>query len=249
MDLKIIIGVVLIVLCVGLILFFGLIQRNRGSLRPIQAFSRLQRALGLAVEEGKRLHISIGKSGINQSQGAAGLIALSTLERVAQQSIVSDQPPIATSGDAQLAILSQDTLKSAYRSNNALEQHDADRGRLTGITPFSYIAGALPLARDENISAHILIGNFGPEIALVNEAAERENAFTLAATDSLPTQAVFYATAQEPLIGEELYAVPAYLKANPFHLASLRAQDVLRWVIIGLILVGGLLKILGISIL
>lgn len=249
MELITILGIALIVICLGLILFFGIVQRNRGGLRPIAAFSRLQRALGLAVEEGKRLHISIGKSGINQPQGAAGLVGLSTLERVAQLSIVSDQPPIATSGDAQLAILSQDTLKSAYRSNNALEQHDADRGRLTGITPYSYVAGALSVAHDENISAHILVGNFGPEIALVNEAAERENAFSLAATDSLPTQAVLYATAQEPLIGEELYAVPAYLKANPFHLASLRAQDVLRWVLIGLILVGSALKLLGISIL
>lgn len=249
MDLKIILGVVLILLCVGLIFFFGVIQRNRGSLRPIHAFTRLQRALGLAVEEGKRMHISIGKSGINQPQGAAGLIGLSTLERVAQLSIVSDQPPIASSGDAQLAILSQDTLKAAYRSNNSLEQHDADRGRLTGLTPFSYVAGALPIAHEENVSAHILVGNFGPEIALLNEAAERENAFTLAATDSLPAQAVLYAAAQEPLIGEELYAVPAYLKANPFHLASLRTQDVLRWIVCGLILAGSILKLLGISIL
>jgi hypothetical protein len=249
MELKTIIGVVLILLCVGLIFFFGILQRNRGSLRPIQAFTRLQRALGLAVEEGKRLHISIGKSGINQPQGAAGLVGLSTLERVAQLSIVSDNPPIATSGDPQLAILSQDTLKSAYRSNNALEQHDPDRGRLTGITPFSYLAGTLPIAHEENISAHILVGNFGPEIALLSEAAERENAFTLAATDSLPAQAVLYAAAQEPLIGEELYAVPAYLQSNPFHLASLRAEDVLRWVIGGLIVTGCVLKILGVSIL
>ncbi len=249
MDLKTILGVAIVLLGVGLIFFFGVIQRNRGGLRPIQSFTRLSRALGLAVEEGKRLHISIGKSGIHHQEGAASLAGLSTLERVAQLSIVSDNPPLATSGDPQLAILSQDTLKAAYRSNNALEQHDADRGRLTGITPFSYVAGVLPIVHDENISAHILVGNFGPEIALVNEAAERENAFTLAATDSMPAQAVLYAAAQEPLIGEELFAVPAYLQANPFHLASLRTQDVLRWVISGLIVAGCVLKILGISIL
>jgi hypothetical protein len=44
------------------------------------------------------------------------------------------------------------------------------------------------------------------------------------------------------LIGEELYAVGAYLKTGPIHIASLRAQDLLRWVIILAILLGSILK-------
>jgi hypothetical protein len=56
-----------------------------------------------------------------------------------------------------------------------------------------------------------------------------------------------YATAQEPLIGEELYAAGAYLQAGPLHISSLRAQDILRWVLAAIILGGAILKFLGVS--
>ena len=65
-------------------------------------------------------------------------------------------------------------------------------------------------------------------------------------TDNLTGQAILFAAAKEPLIGEETYAGGAYLGAGPMHLASLYAQDILRWIIIGLILIGAILKLFGV---
>ena len=147
-----------------------------------------------------------------------------------------------------MAILSQDTLHTASQAS-AQGTYDPAAGRLTGLTPFSYAAGAMPAIRDENISANVLMGNFGVEVALLAEAAERANTFTLAGSDNLAAQAVLYASAQEPLIGEELYAAGAYLGAGPVHEVSLLVQDILRWLIIVAILVGALfqlLKLIGI---
>lgn len=239
-----IVGITLVLLAAALLLVFSLAGRRRSrtrvGLRPIQAMQRLRRAIGLAVENGTRLHISIGKSSIVSPTNASALVGLSTIERVGTLSSVSDRPPVVTSGDGTLALLSQDTLRSAYRVSNVAEQFDPAQARLTGPTPFSYTAGTIPVILDERVSANILIGNFGPEVALMIDAAERDDAFTLAASDSLAAQAAMYATAREPLIGEELFAVPAYLQAGPAHLASLRAQDVLRWVVIGALLIGAL---------
>jgi hypothetical protein len=171
------------------------------------------------------------------------MAGLTLLRRLAELTQASDLPPIATSGDAALAILSQDTLKTASRASSQ-GVYDPTAGRLTGLTPFSYAAGTIPAIRDENISANVLMGNFGVEAALLAEASERANAFTLAASDNLAGQAVLYATAQEPLIGEELYAAGAYMDAGPLHTASLRVQDILRWLIIAVILVGALIQLL-----
>jgi len=244
-------GLALVLISVGLMFVFALPQQKRSNriFRVIPAFQNLRRALGLAVENGKRLHVSIGKSSLLQPNNASALVGLTTLERVAEMSIVSDRPPIATSGDPGLAILSQDTLRAAYRTNNALDQYTPDRGRLAGPTPISYVLGTLPVVHDEQVSAHVLVGNFGPEVALITEAIERENAFSLAASDSLPAQAVMFATARETLIGEEAFAVPAYLQAGPMHTASLRAEDVLRWVLVGFMLVGIVLALMGVKIL
>lgn len=213
-------------------------------LRPLPAFQRLRRAIGLAIEDGQGVHLSLGKANLLQANAASALSALSTLERLAQLSIVSDQPPLTTSGDGSLAILSQDTMRAVYRQGSAQSQYAPDRGRMTGPTPFAYVAGTIPVIHREKVYTNILIGNFGPEIGLLCEAADRQGTYTLAASDALPAQAVLYATAQEPLIGEEMFALPAYLQAGRFHRASIRTQDMLRWGLI-LVLVGGvILKLL-----
>jgi hypothetical protein len=62
----------------------------------------------------------------------------------------------------------------------------------------------------------------------------------------LSGQAALYAAAEEPLLGEEVFALPAYLKAGPVHHASLAVQDLLRWGIILVLLGGSVLKFLGI---
>lgn len=242
------IGLVLVVLSAVLMFLFSLprLWKSRRVLRSIPALNRLRRAIGLAVEDGTRLHVSIGKSSIFSATNASALVGLSTLERVAQLSLVSDRPPVATSGDGTLSILSQDTLRAAYRIANVPEQYDPDRGRLAGATPLSYIAGTLPVIRDERVSTNILVGNFGPEIGLVADASDRQNTFTLATSDALAAQATLYATAEETLIGEELFALPAYLQAGTIYQASLSVQDVLRWVVIGLIILAALLSIAGI---
>jgi hypothetical protein len=137
-------------------------------------------------------------------------------------------------------------MQASFQEATGGAHFDASGARLTGLTPFSYAAGTIPVLRDEHISANILLGSFGVEAALLADASERENGFLMAASDSLPAQAVLYASAREPLIGEELYAVSEYVNHTPMHAASLSVQDILRWVIIASMLLGAILKLAGV---
>jgi hypothetical protein len=220
-------------------------RRTPGSFRTIDAYERLNRSVGLAVENGTRLHISLGRGDLFTARGGSAFAGLAMLRRLAERTSVSDRPPIATSGDASLAILSQDTLQSAYRAAGVEEQYRFSTGRLAGLTPFSYAAGVVPAIHDENVSANIIIGELGAESALLAEASDRENTNLIAASDNLSAQSVFYAAAQDPLIGEELFAAGAYVGAGAAHEASLNVQDILRWLIILAIVLGAGLKILG----
>lgn len=240
-------GLVLLAGALTLILSLPALRKRKVVLRTIPALQRARRALGLSVEDGSRIHLSIGKASIFSPTNASALVGLSTLERVAQLSLVSDRPPVATSGEGTLTVLSQDTLQAAYRIANVPEQYDPERGRLTGATPMSYIAGALPVIHQERISANLFVGNFGPEVGLMASASEHENAFSLGASDALDAQSVLYVTAEETLIGEELFAVPAYLQAGSIYQTSLRVQDILRWVVIGLMVLSAILGLAGVS--
>ena len=246
LDLLSYVGPGVVILCAILMIIFMIIYRKQPlrDLREIPAFNRLRQAIGLAVEDGSRLHVSLGNANPNSQQAASALVGLSSLESITQLSATSDQPPVATSGNGGLAILSQDALRGIYQQANTPEVYDPGQGRLTGPTPFSYIAGAMPILKDENISSNILLGNFGPEIGLLIDRAEKQNSLTVAGSDSLPAQAVLYATCDEPLIGEELFASGAYLQTNSFHPASLRAQDVLKWLVMVSVVVGIILKLI-----
>jgi hypothetical protein len=227
------IGFVIILISAALVLGLATLRRKSPpAFREIPAYTRLRQAIGRVVEDGTRLHVSLGRGGLITPQSASAMAGLTLLRRLAELTSAGDQPPIVTSGDASLAILSQDTLQTASQAS-AQGVYD----------PFSYAAGAIPAIRDENISTNVLMGNFGVEAALLADAAERDNTFTLAASDNLAAQAVLYASAQEPLIGEELYAAGAYMDAGPVHTASLTVQDILRWLIIAAILLGALFQL------
>ncbi len=237
-----------ILLCLGLILFyyFSDATREKINLRSIQAFTHFRRQVDLAVEAGKRLHISLGRGTINDLQGGAALISLTILDQCAIAGSNSDRPPVTTSGDGVVNILSQDTLQTTYRSLAAEQSYDPTNARLTGLTPMAFAAGAMPTIHDESVSANILAGHFGTEVALLTEAGERSHSLTVAGSDSIPAQAVLFATADEPLLGEELYAAGAYLAGGAVYTASIRMQDILRWVLIGAMGIGAILKLLGI---
>jgi hypothetical protein len=235
-------------LILAAILLLGLTfwrRRSPAAFRSIGAYERLNRSVGLAVENGTRLHISLGRGNLFTTSGGSALAALAMLRRLAERTSVSDRPPIVTSGDASLAILSQDTLQSGHRAAGAEEQYRFTTGRLTGLTPFSYAAGAIPTINDENVSANIVMGDLGAESALLAEASDRANTNFIAASDNLSAQSVFYASAQDPLIGEELFAAGAYVGAGAAHEASLNVQDILRWLIILALIIGVGLEILG----
>lgn len=239
----------LLILLVGLLMVVLMVVYRKNplqNLREMRAFRMLRRAMGFSVENGTRLHLSLGRASLLSPQNTSALVGFRVLDRVAQMSSMSDRPPVVTSGEGALTILSQDSLRSAYREANALDQFDPNRGMLTGVTAFSYAAGAMPVIHDESVSGNIFIGNFGPEVALLTDAAEQSNAYLMAASDNLNAQAVLYAAVDDPIIGEELYASGAYLQAGTMHSASLRVQDILRWGIIVVMMGGAILKLAGV---
>lgn len=236
-----------IVLLVALLMavFAYIHRRSPLSFRNIRAFSRIRRATSLVVEDGTRLHISLGNGSVLTPAGASALAGLTLLRRLGEITSLSDRPPIATTGSGVLNLLAQDTLRTAHEAVTIDQPFEMNNARLVGFTPLAYVAGVMPAIRDEKISTNVLVGNYGPEVGLLTEAADRQNAAVIAASDSLTAQAVLYATAAEPLVGEELFASGAYVQAGAFHAASLVVQDLLRWFIILALVGSAVLKLAG----
>jgi hypothetical protein len=239
-------GLAFVVAALVLMLGYAAVRftREPRPLREIPTFQRLQRAIGLAVEAGSRLHLSLGRGNFLSTQAGVGFAGLSVLDRIARSTSISDKPPVASAGEATLSILTQEVQRKA--ASDLGGEFDPARGRLTGVTPLSYAAGAAALIDEEGVGANLLVGNLGAEVALIIEAGERAGSPALGGTDNLSGQAVLFASADHPLIGEETFASGAYLGGGRLQHASLYAQDILRWVLIFAILGGAILKLVGI---
>lgn len=239
----------LAIIAISGILLLGITAWKRKApvnLREIPALTRLTRTLGFTIEEGSRLHVSLGRGSLLDERGGSALAGLALLRHIAERTSVSDKPSVASAGDPAIGLLTQDTIQSGYRAAGVEELYVPTTGRVTGLTPFSYAAGAMHINQNENVSANILIGHVGAEAALLADAADRANVLVIGASDNLAGQAVLFANTQDTLVGEELFAAGAYLGAGVSHRASLTLQDLLRWLTILALLAGSALKLLGV---
>jgi len=238
------IGAAVFLVFSGLVLFFSS-KKIRTKFPPVfrklSAALKLRRAIGLAVEDGSRIHVSLGNGSMVDPANASALAGLSTLSRIGQLASTSDLPPMCTSGSGDLQILSQDVLRSSASDTHTLSQFDPGLARMTGVTPFSYAIGAVESMQDSGTSANVLMGDFGSEAGLLLDGAENQGSYKLAGSNSLIAQSIFFALADDTLIGEELYALPAYLGSQSAHHASLRVQDILRLLIV-LVMLGAVVS-------
>lgn len=242
-------------LAVGFLLAFAILlivrtgaeRRWPSSLRALPAFTALREAIERAVESGQRVHLSLGTGTLVGSESAPALAGLTAVTRAAELTQEADRRTIATSGSGAVAAASSDALRGALGGLGAGGRYHWTDARMLGPTPYSYIATLPTMLASDRVSVNVLLGHFGQEGALAADMAARTRGFVLAGSDSVPTQALFFVTADEPLVGEETFALGAYLGAGGMQRASLRVQDLLRAVLIVGILAGTLLRTLGIG--
>jgi hypothetical protein len=237
---------IVLLAAIFMVLFAIFHRRSPFSFRNLRAFNGIQRAARLVVEDGTRLHFSLGNGEPLTSNGASALAGLVLLRNLGEITSMSDRPPMATTGNPVLNLLAQDTLRTAHDAARAENVFELTHARLTGMTPMAYAVGAMTTIRDEGISSNVLIGSFGPEVGLLTDASNRQNASVIAASDNLPAQAVLFACTQDTLLGEELFAAGAYVQSGSLHAASLLTQDILRWMVIITLLLGAGLKMAGV---
>jgi Domain of unknown function (DUF6754) len=240
--------VALVIILVTTLLFIILSLTLKGRkviiFRSIPAFRILNQMIGRSVEEGRALHLSLGSGNLTGRQSTIGFCGLSTLDNLSRVSLIGDKPAVCTSGDGGLILLSKDVLTQVYKQAQKLSIYQGVQARLTGATPGSYVTGTLTALLDGSFSGSVLIGDFNSLAVLLTGLPFHDHA-SMTATDSLCAQAAFYASSDESLLGEDAYAAGAYTAPNPSRSASLVTQDVLRWLIIGLVILYIILQVSG----
>ncbi len=235
------IGIILILTALVALVSATQIQRRRQAfaLRPIDAFDALPDAVGAAIEANRPLHLSLGSAGLGADRTLLALASAELLYQVARRGAIGAAAPLFTTSDPTAIPLGHDTLRRAYQSRGLLDRYQpgAVRWYPAGQRSLAFAAALTAALGADNVGANLLAGSFGPELALIGEAAHRRDQPLIAVSDQPEGQAIAYAFSDYPLIGEELFAGGAYLGTDAVQTGALVAQDVLRWLVIAALIV------------
>jgi hypothetical protein len=210
-------------------------------LRHISALDKLPHLMSQAVESGQQIHISVGTGGLTDSRTASTLAGLAVLDHMAERGCGSGVPPLVTVADPMVLPAAQDSLRQVYQRHGRRKEYSGTQVEMVAPQPAIYGLGASTRLDQKETAANLMFGSFGSEALLLAEPGVQKGIPLLAGTDDPEAMALLVAAADDSIIGEELFAVSAYLNRRPAHLASLRAQDLLRLAVVVLILLASIL--------
>jgi len=233
-----------VLLAIPLLLLWFVVRQRGGQpgLRPIAAWEALRGLMGRAAEEGRQVHLSLGRAGVGGEQTAVVSSALDVERHLAGEGAAMGTAPLVTVADPLLMLAAQDTLYRAHQERGRPDDYDATRVQLIAPDPLAYAVGAQDRIDDEQTVANVMTGHLGDEYLLLGETGAQRDLLQVAGSDALNTQAWMTATAKHALLGEELFSAGAYLTRRPALIAALQVQDVLRVAAVIAILVGVLVK-------
>jgi hypothetical protein len=247
---------ILLIVLIFLLLFFAAwlpIERGRHVLlRSLRSLIQVQTMTERAAETGTTIHFSPGLGGLNGDAGTAeALNGLTTLSSVARLSARTRSNLVTATNDAMTYLTAEDTARSEYlRAGREIDYTPEKTQFISQQDRMAYMAGMNHIISKEQVSGTVLLGRFGSEYLLVGDTLAQRNLPQVVGSSQIEGCSLMVATAglDNVLIGEEVYAAPAYLDRSSSHLASLQAQDWLRTAIIALIIIGVVVATFGITI-
>jgi len=240
------IGLVLLLLVLPVLFFLASrVQAGKtGELRPLPGVKDLSEFVGRAAETGHPLHVSVGTAGVGGAATSETWAGLTLLAELADEAAACDTPLVVTVADPTVLPLAQDTLRRAYARQGNPQGYDATQVRFIAPDPMAYAAGVAGLLEREPLVGSVMVGTFGDEYLLMGETGARAKLHQVVGTTDPRTLPFVYATADETLLGEEIFAGGAYTKKLPIQIGSLLTQDWARWAVIAAIVLLAVFKIL-----
>jgi len=229
------------------ILFFLTSRVRAGksdTLRQIPGLEELPHSVGRSAETGQPLHVSVGVGGVGGLSTAETWAGLTLLTQLADEAASCDTPLIVTVADPTVVPIAQDILRRASIRHGNSAGYDPTQVRFIAPIPMAYAAGVTGILEREPLTGSVMVGSFGDEYLLMGQTGAQRGVHQIVGATDPATLAQVYASADDTLIGEEIFATGAYTRKLPIQIGSLRAEDWGRWVVAAAIVLLAIWKIL-----
>ena len=202
-------------------------------LRTIPGLKAVEEAVGRSTEMGRPILYVPGIMDMNEVETVAGLVVLGHVANMTAQYETELDVPVARAIVMQSA---RQVTKEAYLTQGRPEMFNEDMVHYITDDQFAYAAAVNGIMQRDEPAACLYMGKFFAESLLFAETGNSIGAIQIAGTGS-QTQIPFFVTACDyTLMGEEFFAASAYLSKQPELIAGITAQDIIKIILVGFIL-------------
>ncbi len=203
--------------------------------RPIAGINAVDEAIGRATEMGKPI---LFVPGIGEAYEVATIAAFTVLGRVAKRTAEYGSRLLVPNTYATVMIIAQEVVKAACMDAGRPDAYNEKDVFYVTSEQFPFTAAVNGLMLRERTATNFYLGKFYAESLILAETGFQAGSIQIAGTDELTQIPFFVAACDYTLMGEELYAASAYLSNDPLQLGTLKAQDIAKGVIAGILGVG-----------
>ena len=229
-------------------LFTRLIEQGKNyKIRTLPPLEALPEAVGRCAEMGKPIFYmpGIGTS-LSLSSGAYILAGITILGRLARYAARAGVPLRLFTVTIDAMPLIQETIKNAYTIEGKLEEYSDDNIELIA-NQSSLVSRYLGAVQRENPAAACLIGYLAYESVVLSEAGNAIGALQISGTVNLYQIPFLVASTDYTLIMEELFAAAASVSGDAGAIGPIAAEDVIKFISIGIMILGLVLAPLQIN--
>ena len=202
-------------------------------LRTIPGLKAVEEAVGRSTEMGRPILYVPGIMDMNEVETVAGVVVLGHVANMTAQYETELDVPVARAIVMQSA---RQVTKEAYLTQGRPEMYNEDMVHYITDDQFAYAAAVNGIMQRDEPAACLYMGKFFAESLLFAETGNSIGAIQIAGTGS-QTQIPFFVTACDyTLMGEEFFAASAYLSKEPELIAGITAQDIIKIILVGFIL-------------
>ncbi len=229
--------VILLLLAGSLAYYIRLIRRrpNDVFVRRIPGVDAIEEAVGRSTEMGRPV---LYVTGVEETQNIQTVASLLILGHVAEMTAQYDSDIKVANAYPLTMVLAEEMVREGYARAGRIDAHKPEN--VLFITPeqFAFAAGVNGMILRDRPATNIFLGRFFAESLMLAETGYITRSVQIAGTAEITQLPFFVAACDYALLGEELYAVSAYLTREPHLLSQLKASDFVKLLMIILIIVG-----------
>jgi len=220
------------------LVYYYIKSKKEIHIRRVPGLDAIEEAVGRSAEMGKPVICSFGIGGFTYWT----LAGLSILSHVARLSAKTGSRLIVPTGGGDQALIvrpvAEEIVKTAYTLEGVEDQYNPDDLPFLSGQQYAYVGGYVGIMQRVRPGSVIMTGSHASDAMNIAETSNAVGAITITSGSYIGNVAALACASDYILIGEEAPAAGAYLSEDPSQRASIRVQDLFKWLAIAIMILG-----------